>query len=443
MAAICAAQHRLRTALVEYSDTGGVCLNRGCIPAKTLLKSVSVLENCRHAGEYGILAGECQPDIEKIVARARNVSQTMSRGVDFLLKKNGIDQIRGYGRLVAPDTLEIDGDKQLTAAHIIIATGARPRELPALPIDEKHVKTYKTALFPERVPDSMLVVGSGAIGAELAYFYNAVGAKLTLVEYLSRIVPLEDEDLSAQLSRSLRKAGIKVMTDASVDSLAVDANGCTASITTKKGSETMHCEQVLSAVGVRANIENLGLENLGVELSKGKIVTDPFYRTNIAGVYAIGDVIDTPSLAHVASAEAIVCVEKIAGVDAQPIDYTNIPSCIYTNPEIASVGMTEKQALAAGISFRVGKFPYTASGKAASAGSRDGFVKLMFDNNSDKLISAHLIGAGVTEMIAGLVTAKKLGLTSAQIHSVIHPHPTMSEAVMEAAAAADGRCIHL
>ncbi|MDR2424389.1 MAG: dihydrolipoyl dehydrogenase [Prevotellaceae bacterium] len=443
VAAICAAQHKFKTALVEYSDAGGVCLNRGCIPAKTLLKSVSVLENCRHAGEYGIIAGECNPDIEKIVARARNVSQTMSRGVDFLLKKNGIYLIRGHGRLLAPDTMEIDGNKTITASHIILATGARPKELPNLPIDEKYVKSYKTALFPEHIPASMLVVGSGAIGTELACFYNAVGTKVTMVEYLPRIVPLEDEDVSAQLSRSLRKSGIRVMTDSSVDSLVVGSNGCTASISTKKGKETAVYEQILSAVGVTANIENLGLETLGVEIINGKIATDRFYRTNVEGVYAIGDVIATPSLAHVASAEAIVCVEKIAGVGVPPIDYTNIPSCIYTNPEIASVGLTEKQATESGLPFRVGKFPYTASGKAAATGCRDGFVKLLFDNNSDKLIGAHLVGSGVTEMIAGLVAAKKFELTAAQLHSIIHPHPTMSEAIMEAAAAAHNQCIHL
>jgi dihydrolipoamide dehydrogenase len=435
----------MRTAIVECTEVGGVCLNRGCIPTKTLLKSAQVFDNIKHSADYGIIAGGAVPDIEKIVARAKNVSATMSKGIDMLLKKNKIDLIRGYGRLKSPNTVEISGEenREITATHVIIATGARPKELPSLPVDEKYLISYKKALFPDDIPESMVIVGSGAIGTELAYFYNSIGTSVTVVEFMPNIVPLEDEDVSVQLSRSLRKAGIKVMTNSSVDSVTVNDGRCVVDISTKKGSETVICAKVLSAVGVVANIENIGLENLGIETEKGKIRTDSYCRTNVEGIYAIGDVIATPALAHAASSEAVACVEKIAGLDVEPVDYNCMPSCIYTTPEVASVGMTEKHAREAGFSVKTGKFPYSASGKAASAGNRDGFVKLVFDEKTDKLLGAHLIGIGVTEMISEAALALKLGATGRQILKTVHPHPTMSEAVAEAAAAAHGEVIHL
>jgi dihydrolipoamide dehydrogenase len=448
VAAIRASQLGMKTAIIECAEVGGVCLNRGCIPTKSLLKSMQVLEDIEHSMDYGTFVGEAYMDIDKIVERAKNVSATMSKGIDMLLKKNKIDLIRGYGRLKSPNTVEVSGEEscEITAPHIIIATGARPKELPSMPVDEKYVLTYKTALFPDIIPKSIVIVGSGAIGVEMAYFYNSIGAQqVTLVEFMPNIVPLEDEEVSTQLSRSLRKKGIKIMTNSSVNSITVDEKEkqCTVEISTKKGIETVVCKKVLSAVGIVANIEDIGLENLGVEIENGKIKTDAFYRTNVEGVYAIGDVIATPALAHVASREAVVCVEKIAGLDVEPVDYNCIPSCIYTEPEVASVGMTEKSAREAGFSVKTGKFPYSASGKAATAGHREGFAKLVFDENTDKLLGAHLIGNGVTEIISGLTLAMKLCATGKQIMKTIHPHPTMSEAVAEAAAAAHGEVIHL
>jgi dihydrolipoamide dehydrogenase len=437
----------MRTAIVECAEVGGVCLNRGCIPTKSLLKDVQALENLVHAFDHGVISKGAYLDIDLVVGRARKVSATMSKGIDMLLQKNRIDLIQGYGRLKSPNTVEVSGkeSREITATHIIIATGARPKELPSMPLDEEYLLSYRTALFPDLIPQSMVIVGSGAVGVELAYFYNAIATEVTLVEYMPDIVPLEDREVSAQLSRSLRKEGIKVMTNASVNSVTVDTDEkqCVVEISTKKGSETVVCKKVLFAVGIVANIENIGLENLGVEVEKGKIKTDSFYRTNVEGVYAIGDVISTPALAHVASSEAIVCVEKIAGLDVEPIDYNCIPSCIYTTPEIASIGMTEKQATEAGFTVKTGKFPYSASGKAAAAGHREGFVKLVFDEKTDKLLGAHLIGDGVIEIISGLSLAMKLGATGKQIMKTIYPHPTMSEAVAEAAAVAYGEVIHL
>jgi dihydrolipoamide dehydrogenase len=435
----------MKTAVIECAEVGGVCLNRGCIPAKALLKSAQVFENIKHAQDYGITVEHAVPDVAKIVARAKTVSATMSKGIDMLLKKNMIDLIHGFGRLKSSNTVEVAGDenRDLSAKHIIIATGARPKELPSATVDEQYVLSYKKALFPDDIPESMVIIGSGAIGVELAYFYSALGSRVTLVEYMPNIVPLEDEDVSAQLSRSLRKAGIKVMTGSSVDSVIVSDNRCTVGISAKRGSETVVCSRVLSAAGVVANIENIGLENLGIEIEKGKIKTDSYYRTNVENVYAIGDVIATPALAHVASSEAVACVEKIAGLDVEPIDYNAVPSCIYTVPEIASVGMTERYARDAGFSITTGKFPYSASGKAASAGNRDGFVKLVFDKKTDRLLGAHLIGMGVTETISELALAVRLGATSRQILKTVHPHPTMSEAIAEAAAEAHDEVIHL
>jgi dihydrolipoamide dehydrogenase len=438
----------MKTAIVECAEVGGVCLNRGCIPTKSLLKSAQVFEYIKNSMDYGMYIEHGGADIDAIVKRARDVSATMSKGIDMLLKKNKIDLIRGYGRLKTPNTIEVSGEenKEFTATHIIIATGARPKALPSLPIDEKYVFSYKSALFPEYIFRNIVIVGSGAIGVELAHFYRSLSTKkVTLVEFMPNIVPSEDEEVSAQLSRSLRKAGVTVMTNSSVDSVSIneEQDECVVNISTKKGSETVVCDRVISAVGVVANIEDIGLENLGIEVENGKIKTDSFYRTNVKGVYAIGDVIATPALAHVASSEAVACVEKIAGLDVEPVDYRYIPSCIYTTPEVASVGMTEKSAREAGFSVKTGKFPYTASGKAATAGNRDGFVKLVFDETTDKLLGAHLIGLGVTEIISGLTLALKLGATGKQILKTIHPHPTMSEAIAEAAAAAHGEVIHL
>jgi dihydrolipoamide dehydrogenase len=447
VAAIRASQLGMRTAIVECAEVGGVCLNRGCIPTKSLLRSVQIVDDIVHSTDYGIIDKGAYFDIDLVVERVQNISATMSKGINMLLKKNKIDLIQGYGRLKSPNTVEVSGEEscEITATHIIIATGARPKELPSMSIDEKYLLTYRTALFPDTIPESMVIVGSGAIGVELAYFYNSINTKITLVEFMPNIVPLEDEEVSAQLSRSLRKKGIKVMTNSSVNSVTVDENKeqCVVEISTKKGSETVVCSKVLFAVGIVANIEDIGLENLGIEIEKGKIKTDLFYRTNVKGVYAIGDVISTPALAHVASSEAVVCVEKIAGLDVEPIDYNRIPSCIYTTPEIASVGMTEKQANEAGFAVKTGRFPYSASGKAAASGHREGFAKLVFDEKTDTLLGAHLIGAGVTEIISGLTLAMNLGATGKQIMKTIHPHPTMSEAVAEAAAAAHGEVIHL
>ena len=445
-AAIRAAQLGMKVALVERAELGGVCLNWGCIPTKALLKSVQALEYAQHAADYGVIAENVKPDLHRIVERSRNVAATMSKGIEYLLKKNKVDLVCGFGRLVAAGVVEVvsdDKSERYSASHIALATGARARELPSIPIDGKRIIGYRQALVPSDIPRSMAVVGSGAIGVELAYFYKALGTQVTLVEYLPNITPTEDEDVSAQLSRSFRKAGFKVMTGSSVESVDTSGELCKLNVVGKKGAEIIECETVLSAVGIVPNIENIGLETAGVELERGRVKVDEYYATNIPGIYAFGDIIATPALAHVASAEALVCVEKIAGLEVEAIDYTCIPSCIYTTPEISSVGMTEKAAAEAGYKLRTGKFPYTASGKATAAGAREGFVKLIFDAESDKLLGAHAVGAGVTEMIAELTLAYRMGVTGKQIIRTIHPHPTMSEAVMEAAAAAHNEAVHI
>lgn len=448
VAAIRASQLGMNVAVVERAELGGICLNWGCIPTKALLKSAQVYEYAAHAADYGInVEGSVKPDLAKVVERSRGVSAGMSKGIEYLFKKNKITVINGVGRLIAKGKVEVtpkEGDKEvLEAKHIILATGARSRILPNMPIDGKKIIGYRQALVPEKLPESMVVVGSGAIGSEFAYFYNAMGTKVTLVEFMPNIVPLEDEEVSAQLSRSLRKAGIKVMVSSSVESIDTSSDLCKVNIKTKKGEEVVEAEVVLSAVGITPNLENIGLEELGIEMEKGRIKVDQFYRTNVDGIYAIGDIINTPALAHVASAEAINCVEKIAGIDVHPINYKNIPGCTYATPEISSVGMTEKAAIEAGHKVRVGKFPYTASGKAAAAGAKDGFIKLVFDEESNELLGAHMIGANVTEMVAGLVTSRNLGVKGHDLIKSIHPHPTMSEAIMEAAAAAYGEVVHL
>jgi dihydrolipoamide dehydrogenase len=448
VAAIRASQLGLKTAIVEKAEVGGICLNWGCIPTKSLLKSAQVFDYTKHAADYGVaLSSEPKADFTKMVERSRNVANGMSSGVQFLLKKNKIEVINGFGKLTAKNTVEVSDaegkKKKVTAKHIILATGARSKELPNLPQDGKKIIGYRKALTLDKQPESMIVVGSGAIGSEFAYFYATIGTQVTLVEFLPNVVPNEDEEVSKQLERSFKKAGIKVMTNASVEKVDTSGKKCKVTIKTKKGEEQHEADVVLSAVGITPNIEGIGIEEMGIALEKGKVKVDEFYRTTIEGVYAIGDIVHGPALAHVASAEGIACVEKIAGLDVHPVDYSNIPGCTYTIPEVASVGMTEKEAKEAGYKIKVGKFPFTASGKASAAGAKEGFAKLIFDEKYGELLGAHLIGANVTEMIAELVVAKKLETTGHELIKAIHPHPTMSEAIMEAAAAAYDEVIHI
>ncbi|TKG91125.1 dihydrolipoyl dehydrogenase [Puteibacter caeruleilacunae] len=448
VAAIRASQLGLKVAVVEKENLGGICLNWGCIPTKSLLKSAQAYEYAKHAADYGVsIEGEVKPDFPKMVERSRGVAEGMSKGIQFLLKKNKVDVVNGFGKLIAKGTVEVaaeDGSKQeLTAKHIILATGARSKVLPNLPQDGEKIIGYRKAMTLEKQPESMLVVGSGAIGSEFANFYHSIGTKVTLVEFLPTVVPNEDVEVSKQLERSFKKSKMKVLTKSEVLSVDTSGDGCKVLVKTKKGEEVHEVDVVLSAVGVTPNIEGIGLEDLGVELENGKIKVDEYYRTNIEGVYAIGDIVHGPALAHVASAEGIVCVEKIAGLKVDPVDYGNIPGCTYTSPEVSSVGLTEQQAKDAGYEVKVGKFPYSASGKASAAGQKEGFVKLVFDAKYGELLGAHMIGGNVTEMIAELVLAKKLEATGHELIKAIHPHPTMSEAVMEAAAAAYGEVIHL
>jgi len=448
VAAIRASQLGLKTAIVEKSKLGGICLNWGCIPTKSLLKSAQIYQSILHAEEYGIdVSGTINPDISKMVERSRNIAETMSKGVQFLLKKNKVDVILGVGKLKSKDTVVVtdnaNNETILTAKNIILATGAHSRELPNIPQDGVKVIGYKNALILNKKPDSMVIIGSGAIGSEFAYFYSSIGTKVTLVEYLPNIVPNEDEDVSRQLRRSFKKAKINVMENTSVENINTSGEKCKVTIKTKKGVEEIETDIILSAVGITPNIDNLGVEELGIEIENGKIKVDDFYKTNIDNIYAIGDIINTPALAHVASAEGIACVEKIVGHNIEPIDYGNIPGCTYTMPEISSFGLTEKKAKEQNIDIKVGKFPFTASGKAHASGTRDGFVKLIFNKKTDKLIGAHLIGANVTEMISELILSKKLKASNIDIIKTIHPHPTMSEAIMEAAADANDEVIHI
>jgi len=448
VAAIRASQLGMKAVVVEKAEIGGICLNWGCIPTKALLKSAQVFNYMKHANDYGIaVEAEAKPDLEKIVARSRGVADNMSKGVQFLFKKNKIEQIAGYGRLVDNQTVSVTDkegkETRITAKNIILATGARSKELPNLRQDGVKIISYRDALALSRQPQSIVVVGSGAIGSEFAHFYNSIGTKVTLVEFLPNIVPLEDEEVSKQLERSFKKAGMEVMTSSTVESVDTSGKLCQVIIKTTKGTEKREAEIVLSAVGITPNLEDLGLEKLGIVIENGKVKVDTFYQTNVKGVYAIGDIVAGPALAHVASAEGIVCVEKIAGKNPEPVNYRNIPGCTYTSPEIASVGFTEKAAKEAGFDIKVGKFPYSASGKASAAGNKDGFVKLIFDTKYGELLGAHLIGDNVTEMIAELVVARKLETTGHELIKAIHPHPTMSEAIMEAAAAAYGEVIHI
>lgn len=442
-AALRAAELGRKTALVERAELGGVCLNWGCIPTKALLKSAQVYHYCRTADAFGVtLGGEAKPDMARIVARSRGVSETMRKGVGFLLEKNKVDVLRGEARLAGEGRV-IVADETVSADHIILATGARPREMPFMPIDHEHVLSSRDALVLDELPESMVVVGSGAIGCEFASFYAALGVRVTVVEYLPQLMPLEDEEVARTMERAFRKQRIAVMTSTTVKSVTVDGEGrCRVRIEGKKGEEELTADKVLSAVGIKSNIEGIGLEELGIKTERDKVIVDKQYRTNVPGIYAIGDIVPGPALAHVASAEALCCVNAICGLHSEPVDYTTIPSCVFTSPEVASVGMTERQVKEMGIDYKVGRFPFTASGKATAAGDRDGFVKLIFDQN-DKLLGAHLVGANVTEMLAEPTLAKSLGATVQQIAHTIHAHPTMNEGVMEAAEVALGAAIHV
>ncbi|MFT2009563.1 dihydrolipoyl dehydrogenase [Pontibacter sp. 13R65] len=447
VAAIRASQLGMKVAVVERESLGGICLNWGCIPTKALLKSANVFEYINHAADYGISIGEASVDFGAVIKRSRGVAEGMSKGIQFLFRKNKIDVIMGTGKLAGKGKVEVtnaDNKKDIVeATSIILATGARSRELPNLPIDGKKIIGYRQAMALEKQPKSMIVVGSGAIGVEFAYFYNSIGTKVTIVEYLPNIVPVEDEEVSKQLEKSFKKAGIAIMTNASVESVDTSGDVCKAKVKTAKGEETLEADIVLSAVGIQTNLDNLGLEETGVKTDRGRVLVDDFYKTNVDGVYAIGDIVPGPALAHVASAEGIICVEKIAGHHPEPLNYSNIPGCTYCSPEIASVGLTEKAAREQGLEIKVGKFPFSASGKASAAGAKDGFVKVIFDAKYGEFLGAHMIGANVTEMIAEVVVSRKLETTGHEIIKSVHPHPTMSEAIMEAAAAAYDEVIHL
>lgn len=448
VAAIRASQLGMKVGIVEKENLGGICLNWGCIPTKALLKSVQVYDYLKHADQYGLKAQTIEADFQVVVQRSRGVADMMSKGVAFLMKKNNIEVIQGFGKLLTEQhKIEVttqEGIKNIyEAKNIIIATGARARELPQMPIDGKKIIGYRQAMTLETLPKSMIVVGSGAIGTEFAFFYNSMGTDVTLVEYFPDIVPLGDADISAQLARSFRKAKIKLMTESEVMHVETSVNGVKATIKTKKGEEIIEADILLSAVGIKTNIENIGLEEAGIMTDRDKILVNPYYETNVKGYFAIGDVVPGQALAHVASAEGILCVEHIAGLEVHPIDYDNIPACTYSQPEIASVGMTEKQCTEKGLEIKIGKFPFTASGKAKAAGTPDGFVKVIFDAKYGELLGCHMIGANVTEMIAEAVLARKMEVTGREILKTIHPHPTMSEAFMEAVAAAYDEVIHL
>lgn len=448
VAAIRASQLGMKTAIIERESLGGICLNWGCIPTKALLKSAQVFEYINHASEYGIkIEGRSVVDFDATIKRSRGVADGMSKGVQFLMKKNKIDVIMGFGKLKGKGIVEVKGNDGATAEHqakhIILATGGSSRELPNLKQDGKKIIGYRQAMSLPTQPKSMVVVGSGAIGIEFAYFYNSIGTKVTVVEFLENIVPLEDEDVSKGLARTLRKQGINIMTSSTVESVDTSGDICKVNVKTEKGMEVLEAEIVLSAIGISTNLEGIGLEEAGVKFDKGKVLVDDYYRTNVEGIYAIGDIVKGQALAHVASAEGITCIEKIAGLHVEPINYNNIPGCTYCSPEVASVGYTEKAAREAGYEIKVGKFPFSASGKASAAGVKDGFVKVIFDAKYGEFLGAHMLGANVTEMIAEVVAARKLECTGHDIIKTIHPHPTMSEAVMEAAADAYGEVIHL
>ena len=445
--AIRASQLGFKTAVIEKESLGGVCLNWGCIPTKALLKSAQVFDYLKHASDYGLTISEFDKDFSAVVQRSRGVANGMSKGIEFLMKKNKIDVIQGTGKIKTGKKIDVTDEAGKTteyaADHIIIATGARSRELPSLPQDGKKVIGYRQAMTLPEQPKSMIIVGSGAIGVEFAHFYNSMGTDVTIVEFMPNIVPVEDEDISKQMERSMKKAGVKIMTNSSVEKVDTSGVGVKATVKTVKGEEVLEADILLSAVGIKSNIENIGLEEVGIATDRDKILVNDFYQTNVPGYYAIGDVVPGPALAHVASAEGITCVEKIAGMHVDAIDYGNIPGCTYATPEIASVGLTEKQAREKGYDLKIGKFPFSASGKASASGAKDGFVKVIFDAKYGEWLGCHMIGAGVTDMIAEAVLGRKLETTGHEVLKTIHPHPTMSEAVMEAVAAAYDEVIHI
>lgn len=447
VAAIRASQLGMKVGVVEKAELGGVCLNWGCIPTKALLKSANVFEYIRHAKDYGIEVKDHKADLAGMVKRSRAVADSNSKGVQFLLKKNKIEHIAGFGKVKKGGKVEVTDDKgkksELEAQHIILATGGRSRELPNLKIDGKKIIGYREAMILDKLPKRMLVVGSGAIGVEFAYFYQTLGTEVTVVEFLPRIVPVEDEEVSKALDKAFKKQGMKIHVNSEVTAVDTKGKNCVATVKTPDGEIKVEADVVLSAVGISTNLEGIGLEETGVKTEKGKVIVDDFYRTNVPGIYAIGDIVKGPALAHVASAEGIICVEKIAGKKPEPLNYNNLPGCTYCSPEIASVGYTEEAARKAGHEIKVGKFPFSASGKAKAAGATDGFVKVIFDAKYGEWLGAHFIGANVTEMIAEVVVARKLETTGHEIIKSVHPHPTMSEAIMEAAAAAYGEVIHL
>jgi len=448
VAAIRASQLKMKVAVVEKAELGGVCLNWGCIPTKALLKSAQVYQYLIHASQYGIsLQGEARPDFKAIIARSRAVAEGMSKGIQFLFKKNNIVHLKGTGRLKGSGEVEVTDEsgssKVYRAGNIILATGARPKELPGMKIDGKKIIGYREAMTLPEQPASMVIIGSGAIGCEFACFYQSLGTNVTLVEIMPHIMPLEDEEVSKQLERSFKKMKMKILTSSTVSSVETAGDKCRVHVKTPSGDQVIEADLVFSAAGITPNIENLGLEEAGVRTHDGKVMVDEFYRTSAKGIYAIGDIIKSPALAHVASAEGIICVEKMAGLDVEPLNYDNIPSCTYTMPEVASCGLTEKAALKVGYEIKVGRFPFSASGKANASGEKDGFVKLIFSAKDGELLGAHMIGQNVTEMISEIVVARKLETTAHEIIKSVHPHPTLSEAIMEAAAAAYGEAINL
>ena len=447
VAAIRASQLGMNVAVVEKESLGGICLNWGCIPTKALLKSAQVFDYVSHSSDYGINIKSSSIDFDSIINRSRGVADGMSKGVNFLMKKNKIDIINGFGKIISKNEVEVEDDKKnkknYKADNIIIATGGRSRELPNIKLDGEKIIEYRKAMTLKKQPKSMVVIGSGAIGSEFAYFYNSIGTKVTLVEYLPNILPLEDIDVSKQLEKSFKKSGIEILTNTEVKAVSSNSKGCKVTYSSNEKESVIDCDVVLSAVGVETNIQNIGLEELGIITEKGKINVDDYYQTNIDGIYAIGDVIKGPALAHVASAEGIICVEKMAGKNPGVLNYDNIASCTYCSPEVASVGFTEKQAKDLGYEINVGKFPFSASGKANAAGHSDGFVKVIFDKKYGEWLGCHMVGYNVTEMIAEVVAARKLETTAHEIIKSVHPHPTMSEAIMEATAAAYNEVIHL
>ena len=446
VAAIRASQLGKNVAIIEKAELGGICLNWGCIPTKALLKSAQVFEYLQHSADYGITVKGADADFEAIIKRSRGVASNMSKGIEFLMKKNKITVIKGAAKLSAPKKVEVEfeGKKEIHEAdHIILATGARSRELPGVKQDGKKIIGYREAMVLPKQPKSMVVIGSGAIGMEFAYFYSTLGTKVTIVEFMNRILPVEDEEVSKAMEKIYKKNGVEIMTESAVENVDTAGAGCKVNVKTKTGNVTLEADIVLSAAGIVTNLENLGLESLGIKTDKGKIVVDDHYKTNVAGVYAIGDIVHGPALAHVASAEGIICVEAIAGLKPHALNYNNIPGCTYTHPEVASVGLTEAQAKEKGYEIKVGKFPFSASGKASASGHKDGFVKVIFDAKYGEWLGCHMVGEGVTDMIAEAVVARNLETTGHEIIKSVHPHPTMSEAIMEAVAQAYNECIHL